>query len=145
MVFLVICGPNVAWAESRWQSICQVIIRRVYYLYIQNIQYLNPFYHLLFYLLGLSYYHISICYSNFSWLWLPAIPLIPLIPTQCRTLLTRLLLKVKSYQVRRRQWHPTPVLLFGKPHGRRSLVGCSPWGRKESDNDWSDLAAAAAY
>ena len=28
----------------------------------------------------------------------------------------------------RRQWHPTPVLLPGKPHGRRSLVGCSPWG-----------------
>ena len=25
-----------------------------------------------------------------------------------------------------RQWHPTPVLLPGKSHGRRSLVGCSP-------------------
>ena len=35
--------------------------------------------------------------------------------------------------VRRRQWHPTPVLLPGKPHGWRSLLGCSPWGRKESD------------
>ena len=33
----------------------------------------------------------------------------------------------------RRQWHPTPVLLPGKYHGRRSLVSCSPWGRKESD------------
>ena len=33
----------------------------------------------------------------------------------------------------RRQWHPTPVLLLGKSHGRRSLVGCSPWGREESD------------
>ena len=33
----------------------------------------------------------------------------------------------------RRQWHPTPVLLPWKSHGRRSLVGCSPWGRKESD------------
>ena len=32
---------------------------------------------------------------------------------------------------RRRQWHPTPVLLPGKSHGRRSLVGCSPWGREE--------------
>ena len=30
---------------------------------------------------------------------------------------------------RRRPWHPTPVLLPGKSHGRRSLVGCSPWGR----------------
>ena len=37
----------------------------------------------------------------------------------------------------RRQWHPTPVLLPGKSHGRRSLVGCSPWGREESDTtEW---------
>ena len=28
----------------------------------------------------------------------------------------------------RRQWHPTPVLLPGKSHGWRSLVGCGPWG-----------------
>ena len=34
---------------------------------------------------------------------------------------------------RRRQWQPTPVLLPRKSHGRRSLVGCSPWGREESD------------
>ena len=33
----------------------------------------------------------------------------------------------------RRQWHPTSVLLPGKSHGQRSLVGCSPWGREESD------------
>ena len=33
----------------------------------------------------------------------------------------------------RRQWHPTPVLLPGKSHGQRSLVGCSPWGLEESD------------
>ena len=30
----------------------------------------------------------------------------------------------------RRQWHPTPVLLPRKSHGRRSLVGCSSWGRQ---------------
>ena len=30
-------------------------------------------------------------------------------------------------------WHPTPVLLPGKSHGRRSLVGCSPWGHRKSD------------
>ena len=37
----------------------------------------------------------------------------------------------------RRQWHPTPVLLPGKSHGRRSLVGCSPWGLKKSDTtEW---------
>ena len=34
---------------------------------------------------------------------------------------------------RRRRWHPTPVLLPGKSHGRRSLVGCSPLGCEESD------------
>ena len=33
------------------------------------------------------------------------------------------------FQGRRRRWHPTPVLSPGKSHGRRSLVGCSPWGR----------------
>ena len=32
----------------------------------------------------------------------------------------------------RRKWQPTPVLLPGKSHGWRSLVGCSPWGREES-------------
>ena len=35
--------------------------------------------------------------------------------------------------VRRRQWHPTPVLLPGKSHGWRSLVGCSHWGPCQSD------------
>ena len=33
----------------------------------------------------------------------------------------------------RRKWRPTPVLLPGKYHGQRSLVGYSPWGLKESD------------
>ena len=37
----------------------------------------------------------------------------------------------------RRQWQPTPVLLPGKSHGWRSLVGFSPWGREESDmTEW---------
>ena len=33
----------------------------------------------------------------------------------------------------RRNWQPTPILLPGKSHGRRSVAGYSPWGRKESD------------
>ena len=33
----------------------------------------------------------------------------------------------------RRKWQPTPVLLPGKSHGQRSLVGYSPWDGKESD------------
>ena len=32
----------------------------------------------------------------------------------------------------RREWLPTPAFLPGEPHGQRSLVGYSPWGRKES-------------
>ena len=33
----------------------------------------------------------------------------------------------------RRKWQPTSVLLPGKSHGQRSLVGCGPWGQRESD------------
>ena len=32
----------------------------------------------------------------------------------------------------RRKWQPTPVFLPGKPHGWKSLLGCSPWGCEES-------------
>ena len=31
--------------------------------------------------------------------------------------------------MQRRQWQSTPILLPGKSHGQRSLVGFSPWGR----------------
>ena len=41
--------------------------------------------------------------------------------------------EVMLQEARQWQWHPTPVLLPGKSHGQRSLVGCSPWGREESD------------
>ena len=41
------------------------------------------------------------------------------------------------FLTRRRQWHPTAVLLPGKSHGQRSLVGCSPWGWEELDTtEW---------
>ena len=40
---------------------------------------------------------------------------------------------VDSLEKQRRQWHPTLVLLPGKSHGWRSLVGCSPWGHQELD------------
>ena len=37
----------------------------------------------------------------------------------------------------RGKWQPMPVFLPGESHGRRSLVGCSPWGRSESDRtEW---------
>ena len=39
--------------------------------------------------------------------------------------------------LRRRQWHPTPVLLPGKSRERQSLVGCSPRGREKSNTaEW---------
>ena len=51
--------------------------------------------------------------------------------------LTFFLSEVKYFYLyiyaRRRQWHPTPVLLPGKSHGRRSLECCSPWGHWGSD------------
>ena len=44
---------------------------------------------------------------------------------------------VSSWNHWRRQWQATPVLLPRKSHGWRSLVGCSPWGRCESDaTEW---------
>ena len=47
-----------------------------------------------------------------------------------------------TLQLRRRQWHPTPVLLPGKSHGWRSLV--HSMGSLRVGHDWRDLAAAAA-
>ena len=49
-----------------------------------------------------------------------------------------LTLKLRACQLLRRQWHPTPVLLPGESRGRRSLVGCSPWGRvRRVGHDWA--------
>ena len=45
------------------------------------------------------------------------------------TFIKRLFSSSSFTAILRRQWHPTPVLLPGKSHGWRSLVGCSPWGR----------------
>ena len=45
---------------------------------------------------------------------------------QCR-------LRTAAPNQQRRRRHPTPALLPGKSHGRRSLVGCSPWDLEESD------------
>ena len=48
---------------------------------------------------------------------------------------TQLLKCIHLTQSRRRQWQPTPVLLPGKSHGWRSLIGFSPWGHEESDTN----------
>ena len=46
---------------------------------------------------------------------------------------TEFLIKMYLYISWRREWQSTPALLPGKSHGQRSLIGYSPWGRKESD------------
>ena len=38
---------------------------------------------------------------------------------------------------------PTPVLLPGKSHGRRSVVGCRLWGRTESDTTEATAATGS--
>ena len=60
-----------------------------------------------------------------------SLPLAP--PTYTQSHKHKWLWQNQSYSSRRRQWHPTPVLLPGKSHGRRSLVGCSPLGPQELD------------
>ena len=54
---------------------------------------------------------------------------VPISPHPLQYLLIVGLLMAAILIGRRRQWNPTPVLLPRKSHGRRSLVGCSPWGR----------------
>ena len=44
----------------------------------------------------------------------------------------------------RRKWQPTPVFLPGESHGRRSLVGYSPWDCKESEQ-LSDLTVTVPF
>ena len=55
----------------------------------------------------------------------PSPPALPLSKPQCV-----FHLRGNSSKSWRRQWHPTPVLLPGKSHGQRSLMGCSPWGHR---------------
>ena len=43
----------------------------------------------------------------------------------------------------RRKWQPSPVLLPGRFHGRRSLIGYSPWDLEESDTtEWLHFMGA---
>ena len=44
----------------------------------------------------------------------------------------KIYLKGTQHIYQRKQWHPTPIPLPEKSHGRRSLAGCSPWGLCES-------------
>ena len=59
------------------------------------------------------------------------------VPSLLKPLPSCILFHPSRLSQQRRQWHPTPVLLPGKRHGWRSLIGCSPWSRQESDTtEW---------
>ena len=53
-------------------------------------------------------------------------------------------LSLSTFMHWRRKWQPTPVFLPGESHGRRSPVGCSPWGRTESDTTEATWQAATS-
>ena len=75
--------------------------------------------------INLCHYYLKLFYINFSnLLWMICFPV------------SYVILKVVMYLrcafmllYWRRHWHPTPVLLPGKSHGQRNLVGCSSGGR----------------
>ena len=68
--------------------------------------------------------------EHLNWAWLTVHHLMILLHKSSMPWDFRTALKKKK---KMHAWHPTPVLLPGKSHGRRSLVGCSPWGHEESD------------
>ena len=66
----------------------------------------------------------------------------PLSPKRWRLVKYFEVIDISSLLFWRRQWHPTPVLLPRKSHGRRSLEGCSPWdhwgsGSLRVGHDWA--------
>ena len=70
---------------------------------------------------------------KFSLLW-PSVSLIWSLRGRAGWCLEKILpFLISSVYNQRRQWHPTPVLLPGKSHGRRSLGGCNLWGCYELD------------
>ena len=100
------CSPILVYFNVNWISICKLQLS--FYknsVYFQVTNRINSFHVVFRYVLGTQYLqkYIFFPFSNLHYDNLST--------------------------TRRRQWHPTPVLLPGKSHGRRSLVGCSPWGR----------------
>ena len=101
-----------------WIDICSLYVcgMNIFALYIHiSIHYLCIFMEMVLY----CTYYLETCFSSLTIL----------------SLVSRFFFNMILYNIymdiancRRRQWHPTPVLLPGKSHGWRSLVGCSPWG-----------------
>ena len=79
--------------------------------------------------------------------WLTWLPKIPKASTNKQLELIHELNKIFAYKISTQKWvvvlytwrrqrQPTPVVLPGKSHGWRSLVGCSPWGSWVG-HDWA--------
>ena len=83
-----------------------------------------------FYFNSFRYTYWCIVINLWSYTAIPAMQLE--LPVLYSSFLLTIYFAHGSVYRRRRRWHPTPVLLPGESHGRRSLVGCSPWG-----HDWA--------
>ena len=79
---------------------------------------------------GYSYFQINIFNKKYQCQSLPLKRLCCLLAHSC---IQKYLVKIYQLDIRRRQWHPTPVLLPGKSHGWMSVVCCSAWGLDQSD------------
>jgi len=97
---------------------------------------------------------LYIFYENWKWLLSSPVPLIidpciidgPSLLPHCLLLWhSRMKLTLTIVRSRRRWWHPTPVLLPGKSHGRRSLVGCSPWGQEVQFSSVQSLSCVRLF
>ena len=93
-----------------------------------------------------SHLFLLFCTARFN-IWFLIFPVMPRnsLPESCLLGQGFQVRLAYSQILRRRQWHPTPVLLPGKSHGWRSLVGCSPWGHKESDTYWAALLSLFTF
>ena len=74
-------------------------------------------------------------WTELNWMILWGLPSTPIIPFQYWSFWFSRVILLSASTTLRRQWQPTPVLLPGKSHGWRSMVGCSPWGHRVR-HDW---------
>ena len=80
---------------------------------------------------SLKFVNIFIPFRNAQW---PSSCIFKVLDTQKAVFFSDILVIFGAcFSFWRRKWQPTPVFLPGKSHGLRSLVGYSPWGRKELD------------
>ena len=119
-VMSVLNLEQCSWDDSRYYLVSIVII-----------------YHVIFkmplFLIVLLNFYLQRCNRIFLYIALVMITSNNILRAMPKNAQTTAQLHSSHTLVQRRHWHPIPVPLPGKSHGWRSLVGCSPWGRQESD------------